>query len=168
MKNVSQKFAFDVNSVASTLGINVSDLWTSYDPANWETLVHAMVNDSSTSFTKLLDLTSVNFLAELVGISPAELLNANLSRFEALVFPFIPKKNIIDTKTTLYLINSSGVTLGKSYNDIVIGDILEEHENITLSLREFGILNHLTIEQSKAFGKATFTESNISSVWRFL
>ena len=158
LKNVSQKFAFDVNSVASTLRINVSDLWTSYDPANWETLVHAMINESSTSFTKLLDLPSVSSLAELVGISPAELLNANLSRFEALVFPFIPKKNVIDTKTSLYLIISSGVAPGKSYNDIVIGDILEEHENITLSVREFGILYHLTIEQSKAFGKATFSQ----------
>ena len=158
LKNVSQKFAFDLNSVTSALGINVSDLWTSYDLANWESLVHAMINESSTSFTKLLDLPTVSSLADLVGISPAELLNANLSRFEALVFPFIPKKMIIDTKTTSYLINSSGITPGKSYNDIAIGDILEKHENITLTLREFGILYNLTNEQSKAFVKATFNQ----------
>ena len=156
LKNVSQKFAFDLNSVTSALGINVSDLWTSYDPANWEALVHAMINQSSTSFTKLLDLPSVSSLADLVSISPAELLNANLSRFEVLVFPFIPKKIIIDTKTTLYLINSSGITPGNSYNEIVIGDILEKHEDITLSFGEFGILYNLAIEQSKAFGKVTF------------
>ena len=148
LKNVSQKFAFDLNSVTSALGISVSDLWTSYDPAQWESLVHAMINESSSSFTKLLDLPSVSSLAELVGIPPAELLNANLSRFEALVFPFIPKKMIIDTKTTIYLINSSGITPGKSYNDIVIGDILEKHENITLTFGEFGILYNLTNEQS--------------------
>lgn len=71
LKNVSQKFAFDLNSVTSALGINVSDLWTSYDPANWEALVHAMI--------KFLDLPSVTSLAYLVGISPAELLNTNFS-----------------------------------------------------------------------------------------
>ncbi|XP_044179165.1 uncharacterized protein LOC114963420 [Acropora millepora] len=158
LKNVSQKFAFDLSSVTSTLGINVSDLWTSYDLANWESLVHAMINESSTSFTKLLDLPTVSSLADLVGISPAELLNTNLSRFEALVFPFIPKKMIIDTKTILYLIDSSGISPGNSYNEIVIGDILEKHENITLSLGEFGILYKLTIEQSKAFGKVTFSQ----------
>ena len=158
LKNVSQKFAFDLNSVTSTLGINVSDLWTSYDLANWESLVHAMINESSTSFTKLLDLPSVSSLAELVGILPAELLNANLSRFEALVFPFVPKKAILDSKATLYLINSSVIPPGMSNNDIVIGDILEKHENITMTLREFGILYKLTNEQSKAFMKATFNQ----------
>ena len=158
LKNVNQKFDFDLNSVTSTLGINVSDLWTSYDPANWETLVHAMINESSTSFTKLLDLSSVNSLAELVGISPAELLNANLSRFEALVFRFVPEKAILDSNATLYLINSSGIPPGMSNNDIAIGDILEKHENITLTVREFGILYNLTNEQSKAFVRATFNQ----------
>ena len=156
LKNVSQKFAFDLNSVTSALGINVSDLWTSYDPANWEALVHAMINQSSTSFTKFLDLPSVTSLAYLVGISPAELLNTNLTRFEALVFPFIPKKAILDAKTTLFLINSLGVTPGRSYMDVAISDILKKHENITLSPGEFGILYNLTIEQSKPFGKVTF------------
>ena len=158
LKTVSQKFAFDLNSVTSSLGINVSDLRTSYDPANWETLVHAMIYESFTSFTKLVDLTSVNSLADLVGTSPAELRNANLSRFEALVFPFIPKKAILDTKTTLLLITSSGITLGKSYMDIAISDILEKHENITLTSGELGILFNLTNEQSKAFVEATFSQ----------
>ena len=158
LKNVSQKFAFDLNSVTSTLGINVTDLWTSYDLANWESLVHAMINESSTSFTKLLDLPSVSSLAELVGISAAELLNANLSRFEALVFRFVPKKAILDSNATLYLINSSGIPPGMSNNDIAIGDILEKHENITMTLREFGILYNLTKEQSKAIVKATFSQ----------
>ena len=158
LKIVGQKFYFQLNTVASVLGIQEADLWTSYNLTNWEILVHAMINESSASFTKLLDLPSVSSLADLVGMSPSQLLNANLSRFEALVFTFIPKKAILDTKTTLYLINSSGITPGKSYMDIAIGDILEKHENITLTLGEFGVLYNLTNEQSKAFVKATFSQ----------
>ena len=158
LKIVSQKFYFQLNTVASVLGIQEADLWTSYNLTNWEILVHAMINESSASFTKLLGLPSLSSLADLVGLSTAQLLNANLSRFEALVFPFIPRKAILDRKTTLYLINSSGITPGKSYVDIAIGDILEKHENITLTLGEFGVLYNLTNEQSKAFGKATFNQ----------
>ena len=158
LKNISQKFAFNLDSVTSTLRINVSDLWTSYDLANWETLVHAIIYESSTSFTKLLDLPSSSTLADLVGISPAELLNTDLSRFEALVFPFVPKKAILDAKTTLYLISSSGIPPGMSKNDIAISDFLEKHENMTLTFGEFGILYNLTNEQSKAFVKATFNQ----------
>ena len=158
LKIVSQKFYFQLNTVASVLGIQEADLWTSYNLTNWEILVHAMINESSASFTKLLDLPSVSSLADLVGMSPSQLLNANLSRFEALVFSFIPKKAILDAKTTLYLINSSGITPGKSYMDIAVGDILEKHENITLTLGEFGVLYNLTNEQSKAFVKATFSQ----------
>ena len=158
LKIVSQKFYFQLNTVASALSIQEADLWTSYNPANWRIVVHAMISESSVSFTKLLDLPSVSSLADLVGTSPAELRNANLSRFEALVFPFIPKKAILDAKTTLFLIDSSGITPGKSYMDIAISDILEKHENITLTLGEFGTLYNLTNEQSKAFVKATFSQ----------
>ena len=158
LKIISKKFYFHLNTVASMLGIQEIDLWTSYNPANWQILVHAMISESLPSFTKLLDLPSASSLADLVGTSVAELLNANLSRFEALVFPFIPKKAILDEKTTLFLINSSGVVPGKSYVDVAIRDILEKHENLTLTSGEFGILYNLTNEQSKAFVKATFSQ----------
>ena len=158
LKIVSQKFYFQLNTVATALRIQEADLWTSYNPANWTILVHAMISESSASFTKLLELPSVSSLADLVSTSPAELRNANLSRFEALVFPFIPKKAILDAKTTLSLINSSGVTPGKSYMDVAVRDILEKHENLTLTSGEFGILYNLTNEQSKAFVKATFSQ----------
>ena len=158
LKIVSQKFYFQLNTVASALSIQEADLWTSYNPANWQILVHAMISESTVSFTKLLDLPSVSSLADLVGTSPAELRNANLSRFEALVFPFLSKKAILDANTTMFLINSSGITPGKSYMDIAISDILEKHENITLTLGEFGTLYNLTNEQSKSFVKATFSQ----------
>ncbi|XP_015773216.1 PREDICTED: uncharacterized protein LOC107351442 isoform X1 [Acropora digitifera] len=167
LKIVSQKFSFQLNTVASVLSIQEADLWTSYNPAKWEILVHAMINESLTSFTKLLELPSVHSLADLVGTSSAELRKANLSRFEALVFPFIPKKAILDAKTTLFLINSLGVTPGRSYMDVAISDILEKHENITLTSGEFGILYNLTNEQSNAFVRATFSQifhlCNVSS-----
>ena len=158
LKIVSQKFYFQLNTVASALSIQEVDLWTSYNPANWQILVHAMISESTVSFTKLLDLPSVSSLADLVGTSPAELRNANLSRFEALVFSFLSKKAILDAKTTMFLINSSGITPGKSYMDIAISDILEKHENITLTLGQFGILYNLTNEQSKACLRATFNQ----------
>ena len=156
LKIVSQKFSFQLNTVASVLSIQEADLWTSYNPASWTIVVHAMINESLTSFTKLLELPSASSVADLVSTSLAELRNANLSRFEGLVFPFIPKKAILNAKTTMFLINSSGISPGKSYMDIAISDILEKHENITLTLGEFGILYNLTNEQSKAFVRATF------------
>ncbi|XP_068718781.1 uncharacterized protein [Montipora capricornis] len=156
LKTVSQKFRFDLNSVASTLGIQEADLWSSFDPANWTALVHAMIKESSSSFTRLLELPSVNYLAKLVGVSTAEVLNANLSRFEDLVFPFIRKKAILDTNTTSHLINSSGIVPGRSHDDVSVWEILQQHENLTLSIGEFGILYNLTTEQVKAIGKITF------------
>ena len=156
LKFVSQKFVFDINNVASTLGIPSANLSSSYDPANWEAVVHAMINESSSAFTRLLDLPSINYLAKLVGVQPQDLLNANLSRFEDLVFRFIPKKAILDVNTTSYLINSSGIVPGGSYNDVTVAKILQQHENITLSFKEFGILYNLTNEQAKAIGRATF------------
>ncbi|XP_068716240.1 uncharacterized protein [Montipora foliosa] len=156
LKIVSHKFRFDLNSVASTLGIQVTDLWTSFDPANWTALVHAVIEESSSSFTRLLELPSVNYLAKLVDISTADLLNASLSRFEDLVFPFIRKKAILDTNTTSHLINSSGIIPGRSHDDVSVWEILQQHENLTLSIGEFGILYNLTTEQVKAIGKITF------------
>ncbi|XP_068669894.1 uncharacterized protein [Montipora foliosa] len=156
LKIVSHKFRFDLNSVASTLGVQVTDLWTSFDPSNWTAFAHAVIEESSSSFTRLLELPSVNYLAKLVVVSTAELLNANLSRFEDLVFPFISKKATLDTNTTSHLINSSGIVLGRSHNDVSVREILQQHENLKLSIAEFGILYNLTTEQAKAIGKATF------------
>ena len=156
LKFVSQKFVFDINDVASTLGIPSANLSSSYDPANWEAVVHAMISQSSSAFTRLLELPSVNSLAELVDVQPQDLLNANLSRFEDLVFRFIPMKAILDVNTTSYLINSSGIISGGTYNDVTVANILQQHENITLSFKEFGILYNLTNEQAKAIGQATF------------
>ncbi|XP_068670511.1 uncharacterized protein [Montipora foliosa] len=161
LKIFSQKFRFDLDSVASTLGIQVTDLWTSFDPANWTALVHAVIKESSSSFTRLLELPSVNYLAKLVGVSTADLLHANLSRFEGLVFLFVPKKAILDTNTTLHLLNSSRIVLGESHNDVTVREILQQHENLTLCIAEFGILYNLTTEQTKAIGKATFYQISL-------
>ena len=156
LKFVSQKFVFDINNVASTLRIPSANLSSSYDPANWEAVVHAMISQSSSAFTRLLELPSVNSLAKLVDVQPQDLLNANLSRFEDLVFRFIPKKAILDVNTTSYLINSSGIVPGESYNDVTVAKIVQQHKNITLSIKEFGILYNLTNEQAKAIGRANF------------
>ena len=156
LKFVSQKFVFDINDVASTLGIPSANLSSSYDPANWEAVVHAMISQSSSAFTRLLELPSVNSLAELVDVQLQNLINANLSRFEDLVFRFIPKKAILDVNITSYLINSSGIIPGGYYNDVTVAKILQQHGNITLSFKEFSILYNLTNEQAKAIGRATF------------
>ena len=153
---VSHKFVFDLDKVASILGIPTINLSSSYDPANWETVVHAMVNESSSAFSKLLELPTVNALAELMDMEVQDFLNVNLSRFEEMVFPFLPKKAILDKNSTSSLINSSGILPGESYDDVTLAKILQHHENISLSTREFGILYNLTGEQAKAIGRSTF------------
>ena len=153
---VSHKFVFDLNKVASILGIPTINLSGSYDPANWEIVVHAMVNESSSAFSKLLELPTVSALAELIDMEVHDFLNVNLSRFEEMVFPFLPKKAILDKNSTSSLINSSGILPGESYDDVTLAKILQHHENISLSTREFGILYNLTGEQAKAIGRSTF------------
>ena len=153
---VSHKFVFDLDKVASILGIPTINLSSSYDPANWETVVHAMVGESSSAFSKLLELPTVNALAELMDMEVQGFLNVNLSRFEEMVFPFLPKKAILDQNCTSSLINSSGILPGESYNEVILAKILQHHENISLSTTEFGILYNLTREQAKAIGRSTF------------
>ena len=153
---VSHKFVFDLDKVASILGIPTINLSSSYDPANWETVVHAMVRESSSAFSRLLELPTVNALAELIDMEVQDFLNVNLSRFEEMVLPFLPKKAILDKNSTSSLINSSGILPGESYSDVTLAKILQHHENISLSTREFGILYNLTREQAKAIGRSTF------------
>ena len=153
---VSHKFVFDLDKVVSILGIPTINLSSSLDPANWETVVHAMVSESSSAFSRLLELPTVNALAELMDMEVQGFLNVNLSRFEEMVFPFLPKKAILDKSSTSSLINSSGILPGESYNDVILAKILQHHENISLSTREFGILYNLTREQAKAIGRSTF------------
>ena len=153
---VSRKFVFDLDKVASILGIPTINLSSSYDPANWETVVHAMVGDCSSAFSKLLELPTVNALAELMDMEVQGFLNLNLSKFEEMVFPFLPKKAILDKNSTFSLIDSSGILPRESYNDVTLARILEHHENISLSTRKFGILYNLTREQAKAIGRSTF------------
>ena len=153
---VSHKFVFDLDKVASILGIPTINLSSSFDPANWETVVHAMVSESSPAFSRLLELPTVNALAELMNMEVPDFLNVNLSRFEEMVFPFLPKKAILDKNSTSSLINSSGILPGESYSDVTLAKILQHHENISLSTREFGILYNLTREQAKAIGRSTF------------
>ena len=153
---VSHKFVFDLDKVASIVGTPTINLSSSYDPANWETVVHAMVSESSSAFSRLLELPTVNALAELMDMEVQDFLNVNLSRFEEMVFPFLPKKAILDKNSTSSLINSSGILPGESYDDVTLAKILQHHENISLSTREFGILYNLTREQAKAIGRSTF------------
>ena len=150
---VANKFLFSIPSVASAMGIPAVNLSQSYEPANWSVVVRAMVAESSKSFSRHLELLSVSSLA---GLVEADLPNANLSRFEHLVFPFLSKKAILDTNITSYLINSSAIIPGESYNDVTVGKILQQHKNIALSFKQFGILYNLTTVQSKAIGQATF------------
>ena len=153
---VSHKFVFDLDKVASILGIPTINLSSSYDPANWETVVHAMVGESSSAFSRLLELPNVNALAELMDMEVQDFLNINLSRFEEMVFPFLLKKAILDKNSASSLINSSGILFGESYNDVTLAKILQHHENISLSTREFRILYNLTREQAKVIGSSTF------------
>ena len=150
---VANKFLFSIPSVASALGIRAVNLSQSYEPANWSVVVRTMVAESSKSFSRHLELLSVS---SLEGLVEADLSNADLSTFEQLVFPFLSKKAILDTNITSYLINSSAIIPGERYNDVTVAKILQQHINLTLSSKQFGILYNLTTEQTKAIGRATF------------
>ena len=50
VKFTSEKFHFTVCNVASRLGIPVINLSRSYDPSDWETVVHAMIKESTLAF----------------------------------------------------------------------------------------------------------------------
>ena len=60
---ISHKFVFNIDNVASTLGIPATNLWRSYEPANWTAVVNAIIQESSSAFSGLLKLPSVNSLA---------------------------------------------------------------------------------------------------------
>ena len=153
---ISQKFLFNIDNVAVMLGIQAVNLSSSYDPANWEAVVHAIIQESYLAISRLFNLPSNDSLAELVGMQNQDLLNTNLSKFEELVFPFLLKKAILDSNSTSYLMNCSGVIPGELYNDVTVTKILHHHQNLTLLSKQFGILYNLTNEQFTTIDKATF------------
>ena len=156
LKFTGEKFHFTVNSVASRLGIPAISLSHSYNPNDWETVVHAMIEESTLAFRRILQLSSLDSLAQLVQTETQELLKVNLSTFEGLVFPFAQKKYILDTNKTSVIFNSSGVT-EDSYPDIMLTTVLENAE-INLSLQQFAILYNKSDEQAKTIDRATLTQ----------
>ena len=156
LKFTSEKFHFTVNKIASKLGIPAINLSHSYDPGDWETVVHAMIEESTMAFIKMLQLPSLDSLAQLVHTETQGFLNVNLSTFEGLVFPFPPKKYIIDTNTTSMIFNSSGVT-EDSYGDSTLTRVLTNAE-INLSLQQFAILYNKSDEQAKTIDRTTLNQ----------
>lgn len=156
LKFTGEKFLFAVNDVASRLGIPVLNLSHSYDPGDWETVVHAMISESALAFTERLQLPSVDSLAQLVQTETQELLNLNLSTFEGLVFSFPPKKANLDTNTTSTIFGSSGIPeaqFGKS----TLAKVLANDE-IKLSLHEFAILYNKSAEQVTTIDRTTLNQ----------
>lgn len=156
IKFTGEKFHFAVNNVASRLGIPAINLSHSYDPGDWETVVHAMIEESTLAFRKMLQLPSFDSLAQLAQIETQELLNVNLSTFEDLVFPFPQKKDVLDTNTTSMIFNSSGVA-EDSYGDSTLTRVLENAE-IKLSLQQFAILYNKSDVQAKTIDRTTLNQ----------
>ncbi|KAL9967947.1 hypothetical protein ACROYT_G026261 [Oculina patagonica] len=156
LKFTGEKFLFAVDNVASRLGIPAINLSNSYDPGDWETVVHAMISESALAFTERLQLPSVDALAQLVQIETQQLLNLNLSTFEGLVFSFPPKKVILDTNTTSTVFSSSGIAEA-SYSKITLTKVLT-NEEIKLSLHEFSILYNKSAEQAKTIDRTTLSQ----------
>ena len=156
LKFTGEKFHFTVNKVASRLGIPAINLSHSYDPGDWETVVHAMINESTMAFIKMLQLPSLYSLAQLVQVETQGLLNVNLSTFEGLVLPFPLKKDILDRNTTSMIFNASGVT-GDSYGDSTLTRVLANAE-IDLSLHQFAILYNKSDEQAKTIDRTTLNQ----------
>ena len=156
LKFTSEKFLFSVNNVASRLGIPAINLSRSYDPGDWDTVVHAMIMESSMAYSNKLQLPSVDALAQLVKIETQELLSLNLSTFEALVFPFPPKKAILDTNTTSMIFNSSGISEALYAESTLIEAL--KHEEIKLSPHQFAILYNISNEQVKTLDRSTLNQ----------
>ena len=156
LKFTGEKFHFTVNNVASRLGIPAINLSHSYDPGDWETVVHAMIQESTHAFRKMLQLPSVDSLAQLVQVKTQDLLDVNLSTFQDLVFPFPPKKYILDTNTTSMIFKSSGVA-EDSFGDSTLTRALTNAE-INLSLQQFAILYNKSDEQAKTIDRTTLNQ----------
>ena len=156
LKFIGEKFHFTVDNVASRLGIPAINLSHSYDPGDWETVVHAMIKESSLAFIKKLQLPSLDSLAQLVQVETQGLLNVNLSTFDGLVLPFPLKKDILDRKTTSMILNSSGVT-EDSYGNSTLTRVLANAE-IDLSLQQFAILYNKSDEQAKTIDRTTLNQ----------
>lgn len=156
LKFTSEKFLFTVNKVASRLGIPAINLSHSYDPGDWETVVHAMISESALAFTERLQLPSVDSLAQLVQIATQQLLNLNLSTFEGLVFSFLPKKEILDTNATSLIFGFSGIAEA-SYGESTLTEVLK-NEDIKLSLHEFAILYNRSVEQVTTIDRTTLNQ----------
>ena len=153
LKFTGEKFHFTVNNVALRLGIPAINLSHSYDPGDWETVVHAMIEESTPAFIQMLQLPSLDSLAQLVQVETQHLLNVNLSTFERLVLSFPPKKDILDTNSTSTIFNSSGV-VEDSYGDTTLTRVLE-NTDIKLSLQQFAILYNKSDEQAKTIDRTT-------------
>ena len=156
LKFTSEKFLFGVNKVASRLGMPSINLSHSYDPGDWQTVVHAMISESALAFTERLQLPSVDSLAQLVEIETHELLNLNLSTFERLVFSFLPIKATLDSNTTSVLFNSSGVEEA-FYGVSMLTDVLK-NEEIKLSLNQFATLYNKSAELVRTINRSTLNQ----------
>ena len=156
LKFTGEKFHFTLNNVASRLGIPAINLSQSYDPGDWETVVHAMIEESTVEFRKMLQLPSLDSLAQLVKTETQDLLDVNLGTFERLISPFPLIKDILDTNTTSMILNSSGVT-EDSYGDSTLTQVLTNAE-INLSLQQFAILYNKSDEQAKTIDRTTLNQ----------
>ena len=156
LKFTGKKFHFTVNKIASRLGIPAINLSHSYDPSDWDTVVHAMIEESTMAFREMLQLPSLDSLAQLAQIETQQLFTVNLSTFEGLVFPFPPKKYTLDTNTTFMIFNLSGIT-EDSYSDSTLTRVLP-HAEINLSLQQFAILYNKSDEQAKTIDRTTLNQ----------
>ncbi|KAJ7325378.1 hypothetical protein OS493_029930 [Desmophyllum pertusum] len=156
LKYTSDKLFFSVDDVASRLGIPAINLTQSYDPDDWETVVHAMISESALAFSRRLQLPSVDALARLVQLETQGLLNLTLGAFEVQAFPFPLKKATLDNNTISMIFNSSGITEA-SYGENTLTAALK-HERINCTLHEFAILYNKSTEQVKTMDRTTLNQ----------
>ena len=150
---LSRRFIFDLNNVASHLNVPVANLSESYDPANWEAVVHAMVEESILTFISRLELGSVESLAKLVRLTVHDLKNSTLGAYESLVPPLYPKKLVLDHNTTSTIAAAPGIT-PTSPEDTVVTKLVTEATNFTAD--DFGVLYNFTDEQVKTLTRTNF------------
>ena len=150
---LSRRFIFDLNNVASRLNVPVANLSESYDPANWEAVVHAMVEESILTFISRLELGSVESLAKLIRLTVLDLKTSTLGTYESLVPPLYHKKLVLDHNTTGTIAVAPGIT-PTSPEDTVVTKLVTEATNFTAD--DFGVLYNFTDEQVKTLTRTNF------------
>ncbi|KAK3715489.1 hypothetical protein QZH41_002227 [Actinostola sp. cb2023] len=150
--NITNKMSIDLSKVALRLGLSVRNLSYSYDPAKWENVVHAMIEEGMQNYQVYLEIASVDKLASLFRLTAIQLKNSTIDDFVSLLPPILPKKVLMDTNITRDILVFLGLAANSS--EAILYNMAQRTTNLTVE--QFGVLYNLTKEQQRVNRKKYF------------